>query len=140
MENSFIGRGEQRVKQVLQRIFTNTATVLGQVNIQSVIKNKDYQILGKEHNQHKFDLVVDFHTDFHNRPDIVVEVNYKHGAGAVKKWNNVFYPAILNARKIPLTIEDRECKSIFDVPHERELRWEDFEDVIGALKLARIKP
>lgn len=139
MTDDHIGRGENRVKQVLQRLFGQGTSILSQVHIQGVINPEEYSILGKEHNQHKFDLVVKFGA-LSNRPDIVVEVNYKHGSIPVKKWNNVYFPAILNANKIPLTIEDRECKSIFDKKHERPLKWEDFEDVISALKMARIQP
>jgi hypothetical protein len=134
---SFIGRGENRVKQILRCLFKDQAMVMAQVPIQKVIKKEDYEILGSEHNQHKFDLVVVF---TNGRPHIVVEVNYKHGSGAVKKWNNVYYPNILNAGKIPLAIEDRECESIFDTADERPLRWDDFKDVIGTLERARIQP
>lgn len=137
---SFIGRGERRVQQVLECLFHGKAAVLPQVHIQGVILKEDYSILGKEHNQHKFDLVVQFHSDFEKRPDLVLEVNYRHGNGAAVKWNRVYYPAILKAGKIPVVIEDRECRSIFDVPHERPLRWMDFIDVINSLDLVRITP
>ncbi|MBI5697868.1 MAG: DUF2726 domain-containing protein [Thaumarchaeota archaeon] len=134
---SFIGRGENRVKHVLRCLFKDQAIVMSQVPIQNIINKEDFEILGSEYNQHKFDLVVVF---TNGRPSIVVEVNYKHGAKSVQKWNDIFYPDIRNAGKIPLTIEDRECTSLFDTAEERPVTWGDFEDVIGALKLVRIQP
>lgn len=134
---SFVGRGENRVKHVLKCVFKDQAVVMSQVPIERVIKKEDFEILGKEHNQHKFDLVVVF---TNGRPSIVVEVNYKHGEIPVKKWNNVYYPNILNAEKIPFTIEDRECKSIFNTAEERRVTWDDFRDVIDSLDRARIQP
>lgn len=134
---SFIGRGENRVKHVLKCLFKDQAVVMSQVPIQNVIKKEEFETLGPEYNKHKFDLVVVF---TNGRPSIVVEVNYKHGEIPVKKWNNVYCPAIVNAGKVPLTLDDYECKSIFDTPNERPLKWSDFVDVINSLAIVRIQP
>lgn len=137
---NYIGRGECRVQRVLECLYHGKATILSQVHIQGVIKKEDYEILGKEHNQHKFDLVVKFNSDFEKRPDLVIEVNYKHKTGAGRKWHNVYAPAVVKAGKIPLTIDDHASQSLFDVPHSRPLRWMDYVDVINALDAARIPP
>jgi len=135
---SFIGRGETRVKYVLQSLFHDKATVLSQVHIRNVINLEDFKILGKEHNQHKFDLVITFHHG-PSHPDIIVEVNYKHKVGAARKWT-VYSRDIIKAGKIPLAVNDFECTSLFDTENPRALVWGDFIDVINVLKTARIGP
>jgi hypothetical protein len=136
---AFVGRGERRVQRILESLFHGKAFVIPQMPIEKIIKPEEFAILGKEHNRHKFDLVVKFVTVF-NRSDIVVEVNYSHGNGAAKKWLNVYMPAVKSAGKIPVTIDDHACKSIFDTKEERPLRWMDYIDVINALDVAGVKP
>lgn len=136
---SFIGRGETRAGRVLQCLFQGKAwRVYSQIPIDQIIKKEDFEILGKEHNQHKFDLVVSFQNPKY--PDLVVEVNYKHKTGAARKWNNVYAPAVAKAGKIPIPINDFECTSLFDTDKPREMTWDDFTDVITALKMAGVKP
>jgi hypothetical protein len=139
---SFVGRAEFRVKHILQCLFKDKAKVFTQVHIQNLIKKEEFEILGKEHNQHKFDLVVSFNCGSGHliRPDIIVEVNYKHKAGAGRKWHNVYKPAIVNAGKIPVTIDDFESTSLFDTDRPRALRWSDYIDVINALETAGVEP
>lgn len=130
---NFIGRGEKRVQDILQLLFPK-AVIRSQVPIKEIC---DVAELGAEYNKHKFDLVV------HRRDayvDLVVEVNYKHGKIAREKWSNVYKEHIISAKKIPVTVEDYECPSIFDTPRERALRWHDYIEVINSLKSAGVSP
>ena len=138
--SQFIGKGERRVGQILEMFFGARASIIPQAHIQGIIKPEDYAPLGPELNKHKFDFLIQWKKmfDYDNRPDIILEVNYKHGEGAYKKWNDHFYPAILNADKIPVTIEDRECLSLFKGTETRSTKWQDIKDVISAFETARI--
>ena len=134
--SKFIGRGENRVKQILERLYPEFQ-ILTQVPLQNLVLDEDYVDLDIIYKQHKFDLVIQ---NVRMRFIAAVEVNYKHGNTASRKWTNIFSPRLKKAGVLPVAINDYECKSLFDTKEERLLRWEDFEDVITALRMGGAKP
>lgn len=131
--SQFIGRGENRVKAVLQRIFTPIYSVHEQFPIIQLIRTEDFDQLDQRYNKHKFDFVV----TTGNR-DVAIEVNYKHGETAARKWGNIFSPLLQKAGVLCVAINDFECLSLFD-KKERRLCWQDFEDVINAFKISKVR-
>jgi len=126
---SFIGRGENEVKKILQALFPN-ADISAQVPIELLIRMKDFEILDQEFKNHKFDLVL------YNGPNIlVIEVNYKHKEKAAKKWSNIFTNLIINNGKIPVTIEDYNCEFLFSDSKRLTQKnpWGPYLDVIREL-------
>ena len=135
-QNQFIGRGESVVGFVLQRIFLS-GTIYSQKPIKKLIKKIDFNQLDSEFQKHKFDFYV-----IGPNGSLVIEVNYKHGEKAAKKWNNVFVPLLQkNGHKI-VTIDDYDCENIFkfDSDKQHKISWKDFIDVINALEKAGIEP
>lgn len=136
--SKFIGRGEERVKDLLHRLF-QTPRILQQVPIKAIIGYQDWVDLGPEYNQHKFDIVI-FRD---NNKHIVIEVNYRHGEGAAKKWSNVYKPLLKKYGHTPVTIDDWDCrkKGLFHETKKGHINsWNDFRDVIDALEKAGVKP
>ena len=126
---SFIGRGENEVKKILQALFP-TADISAQVPIELLIRMKDFEILDQEFKNHKFDLVL------YNGPNIlVIEVNYKHKEKAAKKWSNIFTNLLINSGKIPVTIEDYNCEFLFSDSKRLKQKnpWGPYLDVIREL-------
>lgn len=134
--SQFIGRAEPEVLEILKQIYPNTL-IIPQYPIRKLIPFSWYNGLGEETKKHKFDFVVFTHTL------LVIEVNYKHGEKAAKKWRQIFAPMIKelsNPCAIPVTIDDYECLTLFK--HTRtnhtKLRKSDYTDVINALQTARV--
>lgn len=135
-DKKFIGRGESRVKQILERLYPGK-TIEPQVHIKNVILREDFEPLDEVYQKHKFDFII---LDEQKIILAAIEVNYKHGNTASRKWTNIFKPLLNKAGVIPVPINDYECKSLFNTKDERPLKWEDFEDVITALKMGGLKP
>jgi hypothetical protein len=133
--DNFIGRGEERVKYILEKMY-GTDHVMTQIPINCVISPEDYDSLGKEHNKHKFDLVVQTKRE----EWMVVEVNYKHGTIAHKKWQVYKTLVEKNPHFKTLTIDDNECKSLFSLEKDgtHKNTWQDWIDVLNALEMAGI--
>ena len=125
--SQFIGRGEPTTELILGHLF-GQANVISQYPLRGIIPDlEEYTILDDEVKKHKFDFKVD---RFHDT--LIIEVNYKHGAKADKKWNKVFTPMIKRADMIPVVIEDNSCESLFkDEYHPFTLG--DWVDVLQAL-------
>lgn len=133
---SFIGRGEEEVKNVLQALFPK-AKIEAQVPIEKLISSNDYRFLDQEIKNHKFDLVV-----YLGRSTLVVEVNYKHKEKAAKKWSNIFVRNLINSGKIPITIDDYNCDYLFSDSKrlKNNKKWGVFIDVINELERQGIAP
>ncbi len=136
-ESKFIGRSEVLVKQILSKLMKHIV-IQTQVPIEKLILKDDFVILDQEIKNHKFDLVI-YRS---HEPSIVVEVNYKHGAKAADKWENIFVPLIKKAGMIPLPINDYECSTLFHqyTNGEHRITWQDYIDVINAMVIVGIKP
>jgi len=134
--NDFIGRGEMEVKQILQLLFPKAAIGM-QVPLERLISTNEFLALNDEVQKHKFDLVV------YNGPNImVIEVNYKHKEKAAQKWSNIFVNLIVNANKIPITIDDYNCEHLFTDSEtaKKKKPWGSYIDVIRELERQGIKP
>jgi hypothetical protein len=57
LDRSFIGRGENRVKEILQRLFPD-CKILPQIALKSVIRNEDFAELDEVYQKHKIDFVI----------------------------------------------------------------------------------
>lgn len=134
MSSDFIGRGEPRTVEILKILYPNHS-IMQQVHIRTLIPYDEYARLGTDYSQHKHDIVL-------RSPDmqnIVIEVNYKHGEIARKKWN-IYKILLESAGHKTVTIDDDECRSIFqeqDGIHHNS--WQDFVDVIKAFDYAGIE-
>ncbi len=131
--SQFIGRAEKEVKEILHKIYPGIL-IVPQFPLRKLIPHSLYNILNEEVQKHKFDFIV------YTPINLVVEVNYHHGPKAAKKWRQIFTPMIKDLQAIPVTINDYECDSIFrhDVTSTKPLKKADYQDVINALKLAKI--
>ena len=72
--------------------------------------------------------------------NLIVEVNYNHGPKTIQKWRQKFTPMIKDLQAILVTVNDYECNSIFrhEITSTKPLKKADYQDVINALKLAKI--
>lgn len=136
MDNQFIGRAEPEVLKILEEIYPNVI-ILPQFPIRKLIPNSWYNGLNEETKKHNFDFVV------FTEKWLVVEVNYKHGEKAARKWSNIFTPIIKELKEpsaIPVSINDYECLSLFKhtKTNHTKLRKTDYQDVLTALKLAGV--
>ena len=137
MDSQFIGRAEPEVLKILEQIFPNIL-ILSQWPIRKLIPNSWYNELNEETKKHKFDFVVC------GSKWLVIEVNYKHGEKAAKKWRQIFAPMIKelsNPCAIPVTINDYECLSLFKhtKTNHTKLRKSDYQDIINALQTAGVR-
>lgn len=139
--SQFIGRAEPEVKKILESILY-TEKIDEQVPIEKIINYSDYDHLGEEGKKHKFDFVV------HRGSDVlVVEVNYKHGSKAARKWIDLFVPYIETSKvfspkiAIPVAINDWDCNSLFkhDRKRGKPIKLTDIIDVCNALITSGVK-
>lgn len=141
MSNSqFIGRGEVIAKKILLKSI-DCIGIEGQVNIRKIILPEDYEFIDQEIKNHNFDWVI----RRTNKPDIVVEINYKHKEKAAYKWRNIFIPMITNAGYYHLAINDWDCRprGLFWLNTKKKhlaVTWDDFRDVQDALETHGINP
>ncbi len=100
-----------------------------------LIFNPDlYESYGTEVQKHKFD----FYVQRYNGIPLMVEVDFKHGDKADKKWNNILNPLLEELCILGVQISDNECKNLFkDKYHPITLG--DWVDVLQALIQARVK-
>ena len=136
-QEQFIGRGERYARYLLTRLLPSRSRYAAQVNIKRLISPEQFDLLDPIYQKHKFDFV------FWMRGCIIaIEVNYKHGEGAAKKWSNIFVPLLKEQNIIPMTIDDYNCRSLFSLNSNNEhvLSWDDFRDIIDALEQVGVKP
>ncbi len=133
--SQFIGRGEETVESILQQLFHLNARTFSQYPIRGIVTELDeFGSLSDEVKKHKFD----FYVRRDNKQSLIIEVNYKHGDKADKKWNNIFVPLIRRKDMIPVTIDDFSCESLFkDMYHPITLG--DWRDVLQALIHAEVE-
>lgn len=134
----FVGRGERLVGQILQQLLSiQDEEIFSQYPIERLISQEDFNFLDPIFQKHKFDFYIDAPTC-----ECVVEVNYKHGAKAVQKWNDVFLPLLKKIACPAVVINDWECENLFKADSEmlHEITWIDYVDVINSLQAAGIKP
>lgn len=136
MTQSYIGRGELRVKKVLQKLYPSFR-IEQQIPLSKLIEKTDFDILDEVYQKHKFDLAIAFNSFQYYA---VIEVNYKHGEVASRKWSNIFKPLLEKVNIKTVTINDYECTSVFDTKEERSLSWKDFIDVINGLSMGGLEP
>jgi len=128
----FIGRGEKLIKKILINPWGITG-VNSQVNITklipaSALKDYDQEILN-----HNFD----FLALRKNLKHIVIEVNYKHGDKAAKKWSNIFVPLLKQFDYDVMTVDDYDSVNIFK--EHNKPTYLDIIDMVMAFKKAKIK-
>jgi len=137
-DSKYIGRGEVRVRNMLQRLFD--CEIVQQVNIKKIIYAEDYDFLDQEVKNHNFDLVM---IPTHGRP-IVIEINYKHGVKISKKLRQVIIPLIRKRGYEYLEINDWDCekRGLFwvDTKGEHHVTWVDYHDLFNALETCKINP
>jgi len=75
-----------------------------------------------------------------NKPHLIVEINFKHGEQAAKKWREIFEPMLKRYKHDILLIQDYECDYLFKPEDytKHVLSWNDVLDVCNALKLSKI--
>ena len=138
MSNSqFIGRGEVIAKKILLKSI-DCIGIEGQVNIRKIILPEDYEFIDQEIKNHNFDWVI----RRTNKPDIVVEINYKHKEKAAHKWNNIFTKILIDNHKIPIIVADYNCEYLFSdsVRLRKKNPWGSFIDIIRELQRQGITP
>lgn len=133
MNTDFIGRGEVEVKKILQAFFPSGVVSI-QVPLYRLINEEDYDILDQEIKNHKFDLVV-----YMGMNILVVEVNYKHGEKAARKWSEIFVPLLRKAGRIPVTIEDYNCEYLFSDTKKKK-PWGSHLDILRELERNHVGP
>lgn len=130
---SFVGRAEDLVCSLLQNPF-QIEKIQTQVPIKELISDEEYSKLDPILQKHKFDLVA-IRTDGSR---IAIEVNYKHGNTAYKKWYNNFIPLLKDNGIIPAKIDDYDCRTLFD--DDKEIRtYNDIRDVVDGLETSGVK-
>jgi len=132
----FIGRAESEVESILTQLLY-PELIRTQVPLSVVIGTAgEYELLDKEIKQHKFDMVV----YRENQSKLIVEVNYKHGEKAAKKWRNIFDPLLKKYGYEILLIHDYECDYLFKPQDytKHKSSWNDVIDVCNALKMCEI--
>ena len=140
--SEFVGRGENTVQYVIQRLYKFTETWT-QVPLLTQISAQDFSQFGEEFSKHKFDIVSKVENSKGIIETLVLEVNFKHKEKAAKKWR-IFAAALKNNNKTPVTIDDYDCrkKGLFYLNSKKEhvLSWDDFRDVIDSLEKAGVEP
>jgi len=134
-QEQFIGRGEKEIQKILEGLFPG-GSVDAQVPLIGLIKWEDYKELDEEFQKHKFDLVVHC-----GQNTLAVEVNYKHGEKAAKKWG-IFSKLLRDNNVIPVTIEDYNCEYIFsDSKKLKEKKpWGSYLDTLRELERNHVGP
>lgn len=138
----FIGRSEKLTERIIQRLFIRTE-VFRQVPISKLISNENFIEYGEEFSKHTCDLVMKVITLSGETHTLVIEVNYKHGPKAARKWSQTFAPDILANGNIPVTIDDYDCRDLFkknDKKQNVKLIWNHFRDIIDQLEKAGVNP
>ena len=132
MNNDFTGRGEIRTVEILCKLFPKSEILL-QVPIKNLISEESYKKLGQEYKKHKHDIVI-------MTPNpIIIEVNYKHGSIASKKWQ-VYKTCLEEECHNTVTIDDNECLSLFQLNGDHTNTWQDYIDIINALEKSGVNP
>ncbi len=130
--NDFIGRGERLVSKLLQNPF-GISHLTPQVNIRTILPSHIYESLDEEIQKHNFDFIA----TRRNLPNLIIEVNYKHGEKAARKARTIFKPLAEENGYDYLTIDDYECLTLFkEFGHPT---YQDVIDLVFAFKTAGIK-
>jgi len=132
---SFIGRAEPEVELILTELLS-PELIRTQVPLYVLIDTDEYESLDKEIKQHKFDMMV----YRKNQPELIVEVNYKHGEKAAKKWREIFDPMLKRYGYEILLVHDYECDHLFKPQDytKHKSSQNDVTDVKNALKLCNV--
>jgi len=136
-DDKFIGRGEVLTIAIINKLFER-AMILPQCPLEKLISPTEFENLDSEIQKHKFDFVM----VREKHDEVVVEVNYKHGEKAARKWNNIFVPLLKKHGQVTVAINDYDCRNLFKLGSDghHKLAWDDFRDVIDALEQAGVKP
>ena len=139
IDSPFIGRGEKLVERIISILFEHSE-VLRQVSISKLVNYEDFREYGKEFSKHKCDLVVEIVDSTGTVKILVIEVNYRHGEKAAKKWRQTFAPDIKRAGNIPITIDAYDCRSLFKCNDKKDqkITWDNVRDVIDQLEKAGV--
>jgi len=131
----FTGRAERETEIILNQLLHPT-TIKPQVPLSALISSEEFNLYDEEIQKHKFDLVVDM-----SNYSIIVEVNYKHKEKAAKKWRTIFEPLLEKNNYKTLVINDYDCDTLFKPQDytKHRITWDDFVDIINALKLTNIQ-
>lgn len=133
--SQFIGKGEVEAIKIFKVLFPK-CFIKQQVPIQALIRPEEYNLLDQEIKNHKFDFTVQVGFNM-----LVVEINYKHGEKAAKKWSNIFTNVLINAGKIPVTIDDYNCEFLFKSEAAKKKNpWGPYIDIIRELQRQGISP
>ena len=139
-QSQFIGRGEVLSQKIVWK-FLDCEEINEQVNITKLIPWNELKDLDPEILNHNFDFVVRRPM---SKPDIVVEVNYKHKEKAARKWSLIFVPLLKKYDYEYMTIDDYDCreKGLFYLNSKKEHKicWDDHRDIIDALEKAGVNP
>jgi len=129
---NFIGRAEKEAQSIFKKLF-NTDNISSQVSLQQLIPTEEFNWLNEEVQKHKFDLYV---CDFR----LIIEINYKHGEKAARKWRTIFKPLLEQYHYQTLTIDDYECESLFEPQDysKHKSSWNDYNDIINAIITQKI--
>jgi len=132
---SFIGRAEEQVSTILYQLL-EPEMIRSQALLINFVDVAEYMSLDEEIQQHKFDLVV----YRKNKPNVIVEINYKHKEKAAKKWRTIFDPMLKRYGHETLVIHDYECLSLFKPQdYSKHISSEqDIRDVINAIQVSKI--
>ncbi len=143
-----IGRGEDLFGKIISRLYTKSY-IIPQWPLEKAISIPEFEALDPEIQKHKFDFAVTLQREYPIKEgsvqetfDIIVEVNYKHGEKAARKWSKIFVPLIKKQYRFPVEINDYDCRNLFklDSNKQHKLTWDDFRDVIDALENAGVEP
>lgn len=142
--SEFIGRAEYLTSHIIERLYPG-CIIAPQYPIQKLLSSEEYEKLDTEIQKHRFDFAIILQrTEGFTRQtfEIIVEVNFKHGEKAGKKWWRIFVPLIKKYGRTPVTIDDHDCRHLFQLDNHRQhrLKWDDFRDIIDSLEKAGVKP
>lgn len=128
--NSYIGRGEVRVKLIIELLLG--VHVYQQVHIKEVVTEVEFFNMSESYQKRKFDLQF-----LSQSKHYMLEVNYKHKTKAAIKWE-VLKPFLIANNFTPITIEDENCPYLFKEPHTTQ--WIDYIEVIQELSRQEVRP
>jgi hypothetical protein len=135
--SQFIGRGEVKTEFILG-FFFGVENVVAQVPISRLVSPALWEWYDPELQKHKFDFYVLRKSKVEEIPDrnFAVEVNFEHGEKITAKYRKILVPDLKENNIEFLNINDWDCLSLFK---KKPLTWQDYIDVLEALKVSEIK-
>ena len=125
-QTQFIGRGERRVRYILEKLFGTT--LFPQLPLSYILPAEEIDQMGPDYKNHKYDLGL-----LHLL--LLFETNYKHKKRAEQK-QGILQSHIEAHGWTLVTIEDWNCPHLFQEPHHNT--WDDYLEVIQELKRNKI--